>query len=185
MNLEMQVSPGIRKTGEGLTVITRKVTPLMDVIPGSTSDHEARHAVVAFRTGSWVIDATRIAGDGFSGRVRLNEFNAVAFMASKGCSGNSYDEWVVGTVMRRDTNAAASAAKSILHENHREVLAVARLIEAEGTVSGDRIWNAMQRASDPELEVNVIGRNGFRATARTRQSYGYFISVGLPDPKNS
>jgi hypothetical protein len=179
MNIEMQVSPGIRKTESGLTVVTRRIIPYANITPGSTADHESRHAVVALRTGTWVIDATRKPGDGFSGRVRFTEFNALAFMASVDCDGNSHDQFVVGQVMGRDVNAAAAGARQVMAENWREILAVGRLIQAEGTVSGYRIKEEMDRAADPELEVLLIGFDGRPLVTKTKESWGNFVKFDL------
>lgn len=162
MAKNVEVLPGITEIS-GYTV---KVAPIkhpdLEVKAISpTAYHEARHAVAAFATGTYVIELTIESGSGYYGRVILAEPNNVAAMAPEAfrCSGTAFDRW---TVIRQGRNPKvfSSIARSVLSDKKKEVDAVASLAQARGTVSGHEIKWAIEEINNPKAKVEVTNPLG-------------------------
>ncbi len=150
-----EIAPGWRAEA-------RPLNPWAGVLPGSTAHHEALHTVAAILTGNNVEIASNVPGPGYLGKTVIGgEFNAIAFMAAHalGCSGTGHDRAVVA-LAGHDTEAAASAARSILSGHDREIYAVAALIETKRTISGFEAKEAMERAAKPQTEIKLTGPKG-------------------------
>ncbi|HUQ85891.1 MAG TPA: hypothetical protein VM077_06245 [Candidatus Limnocylindrales bacterium] len=119
----------------------------------STAVHEAQHAVTAILGGTDVIDVSIIKSGNALGVTRLSRFDAAAAMAphAHGSSGTWSDvskvEYFTG-----NSDAAASAAKSMLSGQTHSVNAVAVRLEEERIIDGHTVKRIMQEAdTDKEL----------------------------------
>lgn len=162
----------------GWTVKIKPIVPFDMAKPGATAHHEAAHTVAAILTGDNVLEATRISGPTYLGRTRLSKFNPIAFVAAhaRGCSGTGYDLMVL-TSLGYDTNSLAQAARGVLSGHEEEITAVASLIEANGTISGDEALAIMDAVINPKAEITLINPLGQQRSfvSKVRRGGDYFI----------
>lgn len=164
MNKELEIFLGTRKTeiAPGWTVATWPIRqPELEVPYGRTAYHEAAHATVALVTNSGMEKASKKPGPGYLGITVLKEFNPLAFVAAHaaGCKGVGYDLWVLA---RRgyDIDSLAKTARNILGKYRNGLRAVASLIEARGTISGQEAQWALEKGNNPEVAVNITNPLG-------------------------
>lgn len=178
----MSVERLIEAEKAGWTVKIKPIVPFDMAEPGATSYHEAAHTVAAILTGDSVLEATRISGLGYSGKTRLSRFNPIAFVAAyaRGCSGTVYDIMVL-TSLGYDANSLAQAARGVLSGQEEKISAVASLIEAKGTISGDQALAVIEAVTNPKAEITLINPLGHKRSfvSKVRKGGDYFIPVAL------
>lgn len=178
----MSVERFVGAEKSGWTVKIEPIMPFNLAEPGATAHHEAAHTVAAILTGDYVEEATRISGPGYLGRTRLSRFNPIAFVAAhaRGCSGTDYDLMVL-TSLGYDTNSLAQAARGVLSGHEEEIFAVASLIEANGTISGNEALAVIEAVTNPKAEITLINPLGQERSfvSKVRKGGDYFIPVDL------
>jgi hypothetical protein len=138
-------------------VTVEPLTAKKKTVGGSVATHEARHAVAAVANGTEVRSATIVPGPGYLGLTELSRPDPISAAAphATGSNGTGHDVFIIG-LMGYDVSTASNVARGIIANNHKEVAAVAALLEEKRTVTGHEIQETMKNVSKKEERVMVI-----------------------------
>src|SRR5258708_5725222 len=168
--------------------LTATVTPKFDFdneYSDDTSDHEATHAWLALRTGTWVKGLTILPdfNQGYLGATFLTEGNAVAASgpAALGHRGVGHDLAIVVS-MGHSTTAAEASARSYMIGHEGEIHAIAVWAHKNKSLTGSQIVWAREEYKNPELDILLATPEGTHHLAqRVRKGAKAVVAINDPD----
>lgn len=178
MSREVIVSAGITEFA-GWRV---KVVPIRrahgGVIPGRTAIHEAQHVVPNPRN---IRRASIKPGPGYLGFAEAFEPDPImaAGPHAMGSEGTSHDLKVI-EYGGFDVSAVISSAREVVSKLHKEVYAVASVLQEKGEISGFEAERIMNEVAKPKAAVEIIDPSGkvLNFVLNTDRSKRHTIIIG-------
>lgn len=190
---ESGVQLGIGSTSyvEGAKVSVNKVAEADSAPVSETAIHEAEHVVAAKKNGTGVRLVTVIPGPGYNGLTQLDRFDPVAAAAphGRGRRGTGWDIYLVGA-MGHNVGSASKTGSNIVEANPHLVNAVAKKLDANKTLDGFDVDEAMRKAEEDrrkqEVEIIFEMPDGTRQKIEKQKAENgivVFERKWLPEPK--